>query len=89
MITTEKALQMAAGRRMFVSMVDHERLTELLNEAYAEALEAAAKICDSEKTLHESQLLRESKSTMTQEKFWAAKSTAMSLAERIRKLKEK
>lgn len=88
MITQERALQMAAGRRMFVSMVDHDRLTEILNETYAEALEAAAKICDSETTLHESQLLRESNSTMTQEKFWAAKSTAISLAERIRGLKK-
>ncbi|MDP3273403.1 MAG: hypothetical protein U1D69_12835 [Polynucleobacter sp.] len=87
MITQERALQMASGRRMFVSMVDHERLTELLNEAYAEALEAAAQICDSETKLHESQLLRESNSIMTSEKFWAAKSTAMTLAQRIRGLK--
>lgn len=42
MITTEQALQMAEGRRMFVSMVDHEKLTDLLNEVYKEALKKAA-----------------------------------------------
>lgn len=88
MITSEQAWNLAKQKQMFLAMIDNERLAELLTEIQHEVLDAAAKLCDDQSELMDKELARPNTSTMTQEKFWAAKSTAMSLAERIRGLKK-